>query len=156
MRRLLGLLRSGDTRAQLAPQPGLGQLRELVAEARAAGMSVSLTQEGTPGPLPEGAELAAYRVVQESLTNTRKHAGLAAAAAVTLRYAEDGLLVQVSDDGRGAAAGEGPGHGLAGMRERVEMYGGTMTAGPLPQGGYQVTARIPAPALARPQLGGAA
>ena len=158
MRRLLGLLRSGDTRAQLAPQPGLGQLRELVEQARAAGMSVSLTQQGAPRPLPEGAELAAYRVVQESLTNTRKHAGLAAAAAVTLRYADDGLVVQVSDDGRGAGvAADGTGHGLAGMRERVEMYGGTMTAGPLPQGGYEVTARIPAvPALARPQLGGAA
>jgi signal transduction histidine kinase len=158
MRRLLGLLRSGDTQVQLAPQPGLGQLRELVAQARAAGMSVSLTQEGAPRPLPEGAELAAYRVVQESLTNTRKHAGPAAAAAVTLRYAEVGLVVQVSDDGRGAgAAADGTGHGLAGMRERVEMYGGTMTAGPLPRGGYQVTARIPAaPALARPQLGGAA
>jgi len=158
MRRLLGLLRSGDTQVQLAPQPGLGQLRELVAQARAAGMSVSLTQEGTLRPLPEGAELAAYRVVQESLTNTRKHAGLAAAAAVTLRYADDGLVVQVSDDGRGAGvAADGTGHGLAGMRERVEMYGGTMTAGPLPQGGYEVTARIPAvPALARPQLGGAA
>jgi signal transduction histidine kinase len=158
MRRLLGLLRSGDARTELTPQPGLGQLRELVEQARAAGMSVSLTQEGTPHPLPEGAELAAYRVVQESLTNTRKHAGLAAAASITLRYDNDGLVVQVSDNGRGApAAGDGAGHGLAGMRERVEMYGGTVTAGPLPEGGYQVTAQIPAaPALARRQFGGAA
>jgi signal transduction histidine kinase len=158
MRRLLGLLRSGDARTELTPQPGLGQLRELVEQARAAGMSVSLTQQGVPHPLPEGAELAAYRVVQESLTNTRKHAGLAAAASITLRYDNDGLVVQVSDNGRGATAeGDGTGHGLAGMRERVEMYGGTVTAGPLPEGGYQVTAQIPAaPALARRQFGGAA
>jgi signal transduction histidine kinase len=158
MRRLLGLLRSGDARTELTPQPGLGQLRELVEQARAAGMSVSLTQQGVPHPLPEGAELAGYRVVQESLTNTRKHAGLAAAASITLRYDHDGLVVQVSDNGRGApAGGDGTGHGLAGMRERVEMYGGTVTAGPLANGGYQVTARIPAvPALARRQFGGAA
>jgi signal transduction histidine kinase len=158
MRRLLGLLRSGDSRTGMAPQPGLGQLRELVEQARTAGMSVSLTLDGPPRPLPEGAELAAYRVVQESLTNTRKHAGLAAAASVTLCYTDDELVVQVSDNGRGAAAhGDGAGHGLAGMRERVGMYDGTVTAGPLPQGGYQVTARIPAmPALARSRSGGAA
>jgi signal transduction histidine kinase len=158
MRRLLGLLRSGDARTELTPQPGLGQLRELVEQARAAGMSVSLTQEGAPRPLPEGAELTAYRVVQESLTNTRKHAGLAAAASVTLCYDDDRLVVQVSDDGRGgAAAGDGTGHGLAGMRERVQMYGGTVTAGPLPQGGYRVTAQIPAaPAMPRREFGGAA
>jgi signal transduction histidine kinase len=158
MRRLLGLLRSGDARTQLTPQPGLGQLRELVEQARAAGMSVSLTQQGAPHPLPEGAELAAYRVVQESLTNTRKHGGLAAAASIILRYDHDGLAVQVSDNGRGdTTAGDGIGHGLVGMRERVEMYGGTVTAGPLPEGGYQVTAQIPAaPPLARRQFGGAA
>jgi signal transduction histidine kinase len=158
MRRLLGLLRSGDARTQLTPQPGLGQLRELVEQARSAGMSVSLTQQGAPHPLSEGAELAAYRVVQESLTNTRKHGGLAAAASIILRYDPDGLVVQVSDNGRGdTTAGDGIGHGLAGMRERVEMYGGTVTAGPLPEGGYQVTAQIPAaPTLARRQFGGAA
>ncbi len=144
MRRLLGVLRSDDQPAELAPQPGLDQLRELLDQAREAGMSVSFTLEGPARPLPEGAELAAYRVVQESLTNTRKHGGMAAAAAVTLRYERDGLLLQVTDDGLGAAsAGEGPGHGLAGMRERVEMYGGTMRAGPLAGGGYQVTARLP-------------
>ncbi len=144
MRRLLGILRSGDEQADLAPVPGLDQLRELLDQARKAGMSVSLTREGPTRPLAEGAELAAYRVVQESLTNTRKHGGLAAAAAVTLRYEPDGLLLQVTDDGLGAAAAaEGPGHGLTGMRERIEMYGGTVQAGPLPGGGYQVTARLP-------------
>jgi len=158
MRRLLGVLRSGDERADLAPVPGLDQLRELVDQARQAGMSVSLSLEGPPRPLPEGAELAAYRVVQESLTNTRKHGGLAAAAAVSLRYEPDGLVLQVTDDGLGsAAAAEGPGHGLTGMRERIEMYGGTIQAGPLPGGGYQVIARLPsAVAAERSVLGGAA
>ena len=145
MRRLLGVLRSGDERAGLAPLPGLDQLRELVEQARHAGMSVSLCLDGPPRPLPAGAELAAYRVVQESLTNTRKHGGLGAAAAVSLRYEPDALLLQVTDDGLGAAAAaaDEPGHGLTGMRERIEMYGGTIKAGPLPDGGYQVTARLP-------------
>ena len=146
MRRLLGVLRDGDESAGLAPQPGLDQLRELIDQARAAGMSVSLTLEGTARPLDEGAELAAYRVVQESLTNTRKHGGLAVAAAVTLKYAEGGLLVQVTDDGRGVPAAEpatATGHGLTGMRERIAMYGGTVQAGPLPGGGFQVSALLP-------------
>jgi signal transduction histidine kinase len=147
MRRLLGVLRSGDSGADLAPQPGLDQLRELLDQARAAGLSVSLTLVGTPHQLSEGAELAAYRVVQESLTNTRKHGGVLAAAKVTLRYEPDGLVVQVTDDGRSDAApgdGAAQGLGLTGMRERIEMYGGTVDAGPLPAGGYQVVARLPA------------
>ncbi len=163
MRRLLGVLRSGDEQADLAPVPGLDQLRELVDQARTAGMSVSLTLDGPPRPLSEGAELAAYRVVQESLTNTRKHGGLAATARVALRYEPDGLMLQVTDDGLGAAApSDGPGHGLTGMRERIEMYGGTVQAGPRPGGGYQVTARLPdnnaAPGLTprRARLDGAA
>ncbi len=144
MRRLLGVLRSGDERADLAPVPGLDQLRELIDQARECGMSVSLRLDGPPRRLSEGAELAAYRVVQESLTNTRKHGGLAAAAAVSLSYELDGLLLRVTDDGLGAAAAaDGTGHGLTGMRERIEMYGGTVHAWPLPGGGYQVTARLP-------------
>ncbi|MGA8459122.1 MAG: histidine kinase, partial [Streptosporangiaceae bacterium] len=144
MRRLLGVLRSGDEQAGLAPVPGLDQIRELIGQARDAGMSVSLTLFGAPRPLSEGAELAAYRVVQESLTNTRKHGGLAAAATVTMTYEPDGLLLQMTDDGLGAAAApDGIGHGLTGMRERIEMYGGTVQAGPLPAGGYKVTARLP-------------
>jgi signal transduction histidine kinase len=144
MRRLLGVLRSGEEQVDLAPVPGLDQLRELLDLARDAGMSVSLTVDGTPRPMSEGAELAAYRVVQESLTNTRKHGGLAASAAVTLRFQPDGLLLQVSDNGLGAAAAsDGTGHGLTGMRERVEMYGGKVDAGPLPGGGYRVTALLP-------------
>jgi signal transduction histidine kinase len=144
MRRLLGVLRSGDEQAGLAPVPGLEQIRELIGQARDAGMSVSLTLFGAPRPLSEGAELAAYRVVQESLTNTRKHGGLAAAATVTMTYEPDGLLLQMTDNGLGAAAApDGIGHGLTGMRERIEMYGGTVQAGPLPAGGYRVTARLP-------------
>jgi signal transduction histidine kinase len=156
MRRLLGVLRAGDERAELAPLPGLDQLRELLDEARAAGMSVSFTVEGAAQPLDKGAELAAYRVVQESLTNTRKHAGLAVAAAVTLRYADHGLLVQVIDGGRGAVAAgsaDGGGHGLAGMRERIAMYGGTVQAGPVPGGGFQVSAYLPLAAAAPRQRG---
>jgi len=144
MRRLLGVLRSGDEQSGLAPVPGLDQIRELIDQARDAGMSVSLTLFGAPRPLSEGAELAAYRVLQESLTNTRKHGGLAAAAAITMSYEPDGLLLRMTDDGLGGAAGsDGIGHGLTGMRERIEMYGGTVQAGPLPDAGYQVTARLP-------------
>ncbi|HXW43234.1 MAG TPA: histidine kinase [Streptosporangiaceae bacterium] len=144
MRRLLGVLRTGDEQAQLAPMPGLGELRELLDQARSAGLAVSYTLLGTPRDLPEGAELAAYRVVQESLTNTRKHAGLAASAAVTLRYEPFGLIVEVTDNGLASPAGEVTGgHGLAGMRERIAMYGGTVQAGPLPGGGFGVVARLP-------------
>jgi len=145
LRRLLGVLRSTDQHADLAPVPGLGELRELLDQAREAGLEVSYTLTGTPRELPEGAELAAYRVVQESLTNTRKHAGLAAAAAVTLAYERDGLIVQVTDDGMAAPSGEPTGHGLAGMRERIGMYGGTVSAGPLPGGGFRVRAWLPCP-----------
>jgi signal transduction histidine kinase len=154
LRRLLGVLRSEGQQAELAPVPGLGELRELLDQARAAGLEVSYTLAGTPRDLPEGAELAAYRVVQESLTNTRKHAGLAATAAVTLSYEHDGVIVQVTDDGMAAPTGEPAGHGLAGMRERIEMYGGSVTAGRLPGGGFRVRAWLPCPSgrTVTPQL----
>jgi signal transduction histidine kinase len=145
MRRLLGVLRTAGDQAALAPVPGLGELRELLDQARAAGLAVTYTLSGTPRELPEGAELAAYRVVQESLTNTRKHAGLAASAAVTLRYEPDGLVLEVTDDGIATATGDSGGHGLAGMRERIAMYGGTVEAGPQPDGGFRVLARLPCP-----------
>ncbi|HUA41179.1 MAG TPA: histidine kinase [Streptosporangiaceae bacterium] len=148
MRRLLGVLRSADQHTELAPMPGLGELRELLDQARAAGLEVSYTLTGTPRELPEGAELAAYRVVQESLTNTRKHAGLAATAAVTLRYQPEGLTVEVTDDGMATVSGQPGGHGLAGMRERIAMYGGTVQAGPLPGGGFGVSAHLPCPSWA--------
>jgi signal transduction histidine kinase len=137
------VLRTSGDQAGLAPVPGLGELRELLDQARAAGLAVTYTLTGTPRELPEGVELAAYRVVQESLTNTRKHAGLAATAAVTLRYEPDGLTIEVTDDGLAGPPADGAGHGLAGMRERIGMYGGTVEAGPLPGGGFGVVARLP-------------
>jgi signal transduction histidine kinase len=144
MRRMLGVLRSDDGDTGVAPLPGIGQLGELLEQTRAAGLAVAFTVEGVPAPLPGGLALAAYRIVQESLTNTRKHGGPAASAQVLLRYREDALVLQITDDGHGAsAAGDGAGHGLTGMRERVALYNGTLQAGPLPSGGYQVTARLP-------------
>ncbi|HEY2551161.1 MAG TPA: sensor histidine kinase [Streptosporangiaceae bacterium] len=148
MRRLLGVLRSAGDQAALAPVPGLDELRELLDQARAAGMAVTHTLIGAPRELPKDVELAAYRVVQESLTNTRKHGGLAASAAVTLTYDPVSLTITVTDDGIATAqdgAGTG-GHGLAGMRERIGAYGGTVQAGPLSKGGFGVVARIPCPA----------
>jgi signal transduction histidine kinase len=156
MRRLLGVLRSADQHTELAPMPGLGELRELLDQARAAGLEVSYTLTGTPRELPEGVELAAYRVVQESLTNTRKHAGLAATAAVMLRYEPEGLTVEITDDGMAPVSEQSGGHGLAGMRERIAMYGGTVQAGPLPGGGFGVTAHLPCPSWAAELRGRAA
>ncbi len=146
MRVLLGVLRrnDGDVQAALTPLPGLGQLDELIEQTRAAGLAVSCTVEGPPQPLPGGAALAAYRIVQESLTNTRKHAGPGACAAVLLRYCGDALELAITDDGLGAAAAsDGAGHGLTGMTERAAMYGGSVQAGPRPDGGFQVRARLP-------------
>jgi signal transduction histidine kinase len=144
MRRMLGVLRSGDGETGLAPLPGIGQLGELLQQIRATGLTVAFTVEGVPGPLPGGVALAAYRIVQESLTNTRKHGGPNASAQVTLRYCEDVLVLGISDDGHGTdPAADGAGHGMIGMRERVALYGGTLEAGPRADGGYQVTARLP-------------
>jgi signal transduction histidine kinase len=145
MRRLLGVLRREDeeTRPGLTPQPGIGELGELLDQARIAGLPVSFSVEGVPRPLPGGAALTAYRIVQESLTNTRKHAGPVASASVVLRYSTDALVLAISDDGRGAAAPDGAGHGLTGMRERVAVYGGSVVAGPRPGGGFEVVATLP-------------
>ncbi|MGE5133232.1 MAG: sensor histidine kinase [Gemmatimonadota bacterium] len=144
MRRLLGVLRKEGSATELAPLPGVDELTELLDQARAAGLPVDFEVAGPPRPLPGGAALAAYRIVQESLTNTRKHAGPRASASVTLRYCDDALLLTIADDGRGAAAVTGGGgHGLTGMRERVTLYGGTLSAGPRPGGGFEVTAVLP-------------
>jgi signal transduction histidine kinase len=155
MRRLLGMLRRDEDSAasERAPQPGIGELGELLDQARTAGLPVSFTIEGEPRPVPGGAALAAYRIVQESLTNTRKHAGPVASASVLLRYLPDTLVLAISDDGRGDLGGGAvpgaPGHGLTGMRERVAMYGGSVTAGPRAGGGFEVVAVLPlAPARA--------
>ncbi|HEX8004978.1 MAG TPA: histidine kinase [Trebonia sp.] len=147
MRSLLGVLRSaGDDPAELTPQPGVEQLAGLLEQARAAGLPVSFAVEGVPHPLLPGAALTAYRIVQESLTNARKHGGPTVTATVTLRFCEDQLMIKVSDDGRKSAAAalaDGRGHGLIGMHERVEAYGGTVSAGPRPGGGWRVTATLP-------------
>ena len=132
-----------ETRSGLTPQPGIGELGELLDQARIAGLPVSFAVEGVPRPLPGGAALTAYRIVQESLTNTRKHAGPVASASVVLRYSTDALVLAISDDGRGAAAPDGAGHGLTGMRERVAVYGGSVVAGPRPGGGFEVVATLP-------------
>jgi len=144
MRHLLGVLRSAEEEPGVDPLPGIGQLDELLEQTRALGLAVSLTVDGVPFPLPGGVALAAYRTVQESLTNVRKHGGPGARAAVVLRYRPDALVLTITDDGRGAAAAsDGAGHGLVGMRERAAVYGGTLQAGPRPGGGYRVTARLP-------------
>jgi signal transduction histidine kinase len=141
MRRLLGLLRKGDT--GVAPQPGLDDVRHLVDEARASGMRVAADLPEPAPDVPDGVGLAAYRIVQEALTNARKHAGPDAAVEVRVAVDRD-VAIDVRDDGRGAAArGDGRGLGLVGMRERAAVHGGTLEAGPAPGGGFAVSARLP-------------
>lgn len=145
MRRMLEVLR--DEERPLAPQPRLAELEALVRDVRSAGLPVELSIEGTPAELPPGIDLAGYRIVQEALTNTVKHAG-PATARVRVAYAPTSLEVEVTDDGRGAAAGladasRGAGHGLLGMRERVALYGGMLEAGPRLAGGWRVHAVLP-------------
>jgi signal transduction histidine kinase len=141
MRRLLGVLRTESP--ELAPQPGLAALPELVARCRDADLAVELRLEGEERPLPPGADLAAYRVVQEALTNVLKHAG-PASAEVTVRFDADAVLLQVRDDGAGGVDAGTGGNGLVGMRERAAVLGGTLTAGPAEGGGWLVEARLPA------------
>ncbi|AWK10466.1 two-component sensor histidine kinase [Streptomyces spongiicola] len=152
MRRLLGVLRTGDApeSGEYVPQPDVEQIKELVEQVRGAGLTVDFRIEGTPRPLPSGVELTAYRIVQEALTNTRKHGGPDAGASVRLVYFDDGLGLLVEDDGRGAAhelyedgGADGKGHGMIGMRERVGMVGGTLDAGPRPGGGFRISALLP-------------
>jgi signal transduction histidine kinase len=142
MRRLLGLLRETEGAAGLAPQPGLGELEQLARHVSAAGLPVSIDVEGDPTPLPPGIELSAYRVVQEGLTNALKHAA-AERATVRVRYASRELEVEVTDDGSGHGRSTGGGHGLAGMRERVALYGGVLESGPRVTGGWRLHVRLP-------------
>ncbi|MFI5769883.1 sensor histidine kinase [Streptomyces sp. NPDC051658] len=152
MRRLLGVLRTGDAKesGEYVPQPDVDQIEDLIEQVRQTGLAVDFKIEGTPRPLPSGVELTAYRIVQEALTNTRKHGGPDAGASVRLVYFDDGLGLLVEDDGRGAAhelyedgGADGAGHGMIGMRERVGMVGGTLDAGPRPGGGFRISALLP-------------
>lgn len=143
LRRLLGVIRSDETEAVLAPQPGLARLDDLMGQARRAGLPVDLAIAGEPRALPPGLDLAAYRIVQEALTNARRHAG-PAHAHVVVRYESESLELEVTDDGRTAATySDGGGHGLVGMRERVALYDGTLEAGRRPEGGFAVRVRLP-------------
>jgi signal transduction histidine kinase len=145
MRRLLGVLRTQDGVADRAPQPGVDQLEDLLEQVRSSGLPVEFTVDGVPVELPQGVALAVYRIVQESLTNARKHGGPAVTAAVGMYYGEQELRLVVADNGRGAQAlTDGQGSGLAGMRERVALFGGALRAGPLgPAPGFQVEAVLP-------------
>ncbi|MEV5436766.1 sensor histidine kinase [Streptomyces sp. NPDC052682] len=152
MRRLLGVLRTGEHQeaGEYVPQPDVRQIEDLVEQCRGSGLPVDFKIEGTPRPLPSGVELTAYRIVQEALTNTRKHGGPGAGASVRLVYFDDGLGLLVEDDGKGAphelyeeGGYDGRGHGLIGMRERVGMVGGTLDAGPRPGGGFRISALLP-------------
>jgi signal transduction histidine kinase len=142
MRRLLGILRRTDAELALAPQPGLEHLDALIEQTREAGLPVELSVEGDVGSLPPGVDLTAYRIVQEALTNTLKHAG-PAHARVTIRRRDDGMELEVADDGAASGKGDGSGQGLIGMRERVALYGGALESGRRDGGGYIVRARLP-------------
>jgi len=141
MRALLGVLRSDDGPASLKPQPGLADLGQLVSGIQQAGLPVTLRIEGSPRPLPPALDLSAFRIVQEALTNTLKHAG-PARADVTVRYEDGDVRLEITDTGR-RPGGPGTGHGLVGMRERAAMFGGELEALPRPEGGFAVRARLP-------------
>jgi signal transduction histidine kinase len=145
LRRLLGVIRAEeDHDAGYAPQPGIEYLDELVAQIRETGLAVELSVLGEPRELPEGVGLCAYRIIQEALTNTLKHAD-ASQAQVSVRYVADALELEVVDDGRAAAVvnGDTSGHGLIGMRERVSLFGGELFVGPRAGRGFAVSARLP-------------
>lgn len=142
MSRLLGLLRSGDEGLSLAPQPSLRHIDDLVGTVREAGLPVDLLVEGERHDVPPSIDASAYRIVQEALTNVVRHAG-PARASVIVRYAPDAVELEVVDDGRGAVNGSGDGYGLAGMRERVELHGGSLETGARSHGGFAIRARLP-------------
>lgn len=143
LRRLLGILRTDDEQTATSPQPGLGSITSLIEQVRDAGLRVDLQVEGDAIQLPPGIDLSAYRIVQEALTNTMKHAGQAEAH-VIVRYGSSFLELEIVDNGSAAAGnGSGGGHGLIGMRERVALYGGVLEAGRRNGHGYAVRAHLP-------------
>jgi signal transduction histidine kinase len=142
-RRLLGVLRETGAQTGLGPQPGIGELAALAASVREAGLPVNLVIDGDHATLPAAVDVSVYRIVQESLTNVLKHAG-PARADVTIGCADEAVTIEITDDGEGEPAdGKPGGHGLAGMRERVAIFGGELRAGPRPGGGFAVCARLP-------------
>jgi len=147
LRRLLGSVQTGD--GAFTPLPGLARLEELISQVRTAGLDVELNVEGEPRELPAGVDLSAYRIVQEALTNTLKHAQ-ASGATILVRYGDEAVEVEVVDNGRGPTANDnGRGRGIIGMRERAALFGGELQAGPAPQGGFAVHARIPVESATR-------
>jgi signal transduction histidine kinase len=142
MRRLLGMLRESGEELAHAPQPSLARLDALAEQVRRSGLPVEIETVGDPVDLPPGVDLSAYRIIQEALTNALKHAG-PARARVVVRYGEDGLELEVLDDGPGNGNGAGSGHGLIGIRERVAVVGGEIDVGPRAEGGFAVRARLP-------------
>jgi signal transduction histidine kinase len=142
MRRLLGAMRRDGDDLELAPQPGVANLGVLVQQVGRAGLPVRLHVDGEPYPLPDALDLSAYRIVQEGLTNALKHAR-ASQADVTVHYGAGELHIEVRDDGNGAVPDDGHGHGLVGVRERVKIYGGEMTAETASGGGFVLSTRLP-------------
>jgi signal transduction histidine kinase len=142
MRRLLAAMRRDGDEVEFTPQPGLDGLDALLEEVGRAGLPVELHVDGKPIPLPRGLDLSAYRIVQEALTNALKHAR-ASTADVTVRYGPEELEIEVRDDGLGSSTTDGLGHGLVGVRERVKIYGGEMTAGTAAEGGFVLSTRLP-------------
>ena len=142
MRHLLGAMRRDDDDLELAPQPGLDNVDSLLDEVRRAGLPVALHVEGEPFALPRAIDLSAYRIVQEGLTNALKHAR-ASQADVTVRYGAAEVQIDVRDDGRGTSKSDGLGHGLVGVRERVKIYGGEMSASSADEGGFLLSTRLP-------------
>jgi signal transduction histidine kinase len=142
MRRLLAAMRPEGDEVEFVPQPGLEALDSLLDEVGRAGLPARLHVDGEPFPLPRAIDLSAYRIVQEGLTNALKHAH-ASDAYVTVRYRSDEVEIEVRDNGTGSATTDGLGHGLVGVRERVKIYGGEMSAGTAPDGGFVLSTRLP-------------
>ena len=144
--RMLGVLRGGvgDSTYQLAPQPGADQVPELLERLTHSGLDVTLASTGDVRPLPPGVDLTVFRILQEALTNTLKHAGQGARAEVELRYLPNALQIEVTDDGAAPTTPSGKGHGLVGMAERVSIFGGCFEAGAGHTGGFRVFVELPA------------
>jgi signal transduction histidine kinase len=145
MRRLLDVLHVEQAPDDRRPQPGIAQLDELLDQVRSTGLTVASAVTGAPAAMPPGAELTVYRIVQEALTNTLKHAAAPPRVSVAITHGPGSVTVDVHDDGAPAAGRTHAGHGLAGMRERAAVYAGTVDAGPDPRGGWRVRASLTLP-----------